>query len=238
MNLMEKDSFLKRIIDIALASLLLLITLPIQLFFIAIIYLQSRDNPIYTQMRGLTLSKHTFKIYKLRTLRKSHQHFNSHNIYHKEEYKDSVLPIGKFLRKTGLDELPQLINILKGEMTFIGPRPLSFEDLKIMKEEENHFYKRRNRLNSKPGISGLWQLYGNRNRGSENLIHYDEYYEKNKSLKLDLTLMLFTIPIVFFGNHSDAIVNKSIYYNINKFLINQNNLINKYKISSLTNLIN
>ncbi|GAB6283639.1 MAG: hypothetical protein STSR0008_24240 [Ignavibacterium sp.] len=190
-------------------------------------------------MRGLSLNKHKFKIYKLRTLKKSHHYYNSNNIYYKEEYKDSVLPIGKFLRKTGLDELPQLINILKGEMTFIGPRPLSFEDLLIMKNEEEHYYERRSKLCSKPGISGLWQLYGNRNRGSENLIHYDEYYEKNKSLKLDITLLLLTIPIIFFGNHSDAIVSKSISpTNIYEYINDKNNIIETLNKKSLQHFIN
>jgi len=200
----------KRLLDIILSFVLLIITLPIQLIFMIITYFQSGDNPIYTQMRGLTLDRNCFKIYKLRTIKKLHTHSESHNIYLKHELIQLVIPIGKFLRRTGLDELPQLFNVLKGEMTFIGPRPLSMEDLKMMKNEEPQFYERRCRIFTKPGISGYWQLFGERNLGTKNLIYCEEYYEMNKSFLIDLKLIILTILVVFSAKHSDSIINKSV----------------------------
>ncbi|GAB6281770.1 MAG: sugar transferase [Ignavibacterium sp.] len=209
-NNIQMRVIFKRLFDIILSFLLLIITLPIQLIFMIIIYLQSGDNPIYTQMRGLTLDRNCFKIYKLRTIKKLHIYSESHNIYFKHELIRSVIPIGKFLRRTGLDELPQLFNILKGEITFIGPRPLSIEDLKMMKNEEPQFYERKCRIFTKPGISGYWQLFGERNLGTKNLIYYEEYYEMNKSLFLDMKLMLLTILVIFRAKHSDSILSEDM----------------------------
>ena len=165
--------------------------------------------PFSHQQRGLTLEGPEFKIYKFRTLKNSKLTLKeSTHIFEKEDLSGLVTVTGFVLRKTGLDELPQLINVLIGEMSLVGPRPLSLWDLKMMKEDERDLYNRRMCIVSKPGITGYWQIYGNRQKGVPDLVEADELYEKNKSFVFDLFLISMTIPILFFTKHSDAIIGK------------------------------
>ncbi len=200
--------FIKRVFDIVFSLILLLMVAPFLILFCIIIYAQTGNNPIYVQQRGLTLDKFNFKIFKLRTLYPNNHSKSIHtsNVFIQNELNDSVIPIGKWLRKTGLDELPQLINILKGDMSLIGPRPLSISDLTIISTTEPILYNRRNNMNIKPGISGYWQIFGNRKKGVVNLIEMEEYYAENKSIVFDLFLVFMTIPLILFAKHSDAIV--------------------------------
>ncbi|MFH0736142.1 MAG: sugar transferase [bacterium] len=199
--------FIKRLFDIVFSLVLLFLFSPLIIFLSFIIYFQTGCNPIYVQKRGLSLDKFNFKIFKLRTLYPNkHKHSISSNVFIQNELNDSVIPIGKWLRKTGLDELPQLVNILKGDMSLIGPRPLSVSDLTVILKTEPALYNRRNKINIKPGISGYWQIFGDRNKGVVNLIEMEEYYANNKSIVLDLFLVFMTIPLILFAKHSDAIV--------------------------------
>jgi hypothetical protein len=122
--------------------------------------------------------------------------------------KGEVTKFAGWLRKTGLDELPQIFNIFFGQMSFIGPRPLMLKDLEIMKKEYPENYKERELMNSKPGLSGMWQIFGNRDHGVENLIGMDYLYDKYKNISLDFKLIISTIPIVLLSNISDAILYK------------------------------
>lgn len=200
-------AFVKRILDIFISFVLLIIALPGLLLFSFIIYLQTGLNPIYIQKRGLSLNKFQFNIYKLRTLYPSQKHHTDSNIFIQNEFKDSIIPIGRFLRKTGIDEFPQLINVLLGNMSLIGPRPLANNDLNIIKETDNALYMRRESINVKPGITGYWQIFGNREKGFVNMVELEEYYKLNRSLSLDLFLMVMTVPLMLFAMHSDAISN-------------------------------
>ncbi len=199
---------IKRGIDIILSFILLIVFSPLLLLFIILIIVQTKTNPIYIQKRGLTHNKFSFNIYKLRTLYPDTKSTNTevHNILIQDNYAKSVIPIGSFLRRTGLDEIPQLINVLLGKMSLIGPRPLSIHDLDIIKNETPELYNRREKLNIIPGISGYWQIFGDREKGLQNLIEYDEYYCKNKSFLLDIFLMMMTLPLMLFARHTDAIV--------------------------------
>jgi lipopolysaccharide/colanic/teichoic acid biosynthesis glycosyltransferase len=172
-----------------------------------VVWIDTSENPVYIQDRGITLND-KFMIYKFRTLR-SNKNIVSNSVFYKREFNGLLTRTGKFLRTSGLDELPQLVNVLKGEMSLIGPRPLSHKDLLLLKKTEPEYYMRREKLNCKPGISGMWQIYGNRDKGAKNLIELDELYEKRKNLLLDLTLLLKTIPLIFTSNHSDSIVSQS-----------------------------
>ena len=200
--------FIKRLFDIAFSMVLLFLLSPLIILLSIIIFFQTGCNPIYIQNRGLTLDKFKFKIFKLRTLYPNkHLHSNNNsNVFIQNELNDSVIPIGKWLRQTGLDELPQLVNILKGDMSLIGPRPLSVSDLTVILRTEPILYNRRNKINIKPGISGYWQIFGDRKKGVVNLIEMEEYYADNKSIVLDLFLVFMTIPLILFAKHSDAIV--------------------------------
>jgi len=130
------------------------------------------------------------------------------NVFLKPELSESVTNFSSWLRRTGLDELPQLFSVLFGDMSLLGPRPLSFSDLKIIKEKTPKLYAKRSAIKSKLGISGLWQVLGNRTKGVEELVKLKLEYEHRKSLKFDLILVLKTIPIVLQAKHSDSIVGK------------------------------
>ena len=104
-----------------------------------------------------------------------------------------VTPIGAILRKTSLDELPQLYNVLRGEMSLVGPRPPIMYELKYYKE----WHKRR--LEAKPGLTGLWQVSGRSEVPFNEMVLLDLYYIDHWSLKMDLEILLRTIPVILFG---------------------------------------
>ncbi len=135
---------------------------------------------------------------------------NSSEILFRYDLKKYVSPFCRWLRKSGLDEITQQINVLKGEMSLVGPRSLTIADLNILKKFEPEIHKRREKLQSKPGITGYWQIFGDRHKGLENLVALDEYYESNKSLLLDLKLLLSTFVLVMTTKHSDSIIDSQI----------------------------
>jgi len=204
LNFTNKYFILKRLIDFILSIILLAIFTPVVILFAIIIFLQSLENPFYVQYRALTLEKKRFKVIKIKTLYSGFKHTNN-KVLIKEDLKKYLIPFGVFLRHTGLDELPQLINVIKGDMSLIGPRPLTIEDLSIIKEENIELYNLRNKITLKPGLTGYWQIYGKRLEGVHNLIENDLFYSANYSLILDLKIMFGTIPLVIFAKHSDAI---------------------------------
>ncbi|HPN36772.1 MAG TPA: sugar transferase [Melioribacteraceae bacterium] len=204
LNSILKSRSLKRFIDIFLSILLIGLFLPVIICFAIIIFLQSFENPFYTQYRALTLERKRFKVVKIKTLF-SGFHNNNKNVFIKEDLRKYIIPFGKFLRHTGLDELPQLFNVIKGDMSLVGPRPLTIGDLNIIKENNPQLYNLRNTITLKPGLTGYWQIYGKRLEGAKNLIEDDLYYEHNYGVNLDLKIIFATIPLVLFAKHSDAI---------------------------------
>jgi len=204
----------KRLLDITLSIFLLLLTFPILVLVAVLLFIELKKSPVFIQERGITLNSFRFKIVKFKTIKHSKNvAINSNNnIFYKPSLETSLTKFSNWLRKTGLDELPQLLNVVAGNMSLIGPRPLMLSDLELMKQKYPEFYAKRDQFFSKPGISGLWQIYGERDKGVENLIKLEAEYEKNSSLILDLRLMLATIPIVLFASHSDAISNSSAFH--------------------------
>jgi len=101
-----------------------------------------------------------------------------------------ITPVGRFLRRTSLDELPQLINVLRGEMSLVGPRPCLPYEYEIYKD----WHKKRTAV--RPGITGLWQVVGRSEVGFEDMILLDLYYIYNRSLELDLSILFETIFVV------------------------------------------
>lgn len=105
-----------------------------------------------------------------------------------------VTPIGKFLRKTSLDELPQFFNVLKGDMSVVGPRPVVEEELTKYYKEKAELYK-----SVKPGVTGYWQVEGRSDTGYDERIRMDEWYIKNLSFLLDLKIILKTLKVMLTG---------------------------------------
>ena len=197
----------KRLLDIVLSTILFILSIPFLIVFSIWIFIETGHFPVYSQKRGLVLEKNMFRLYKIRTLKGTNQkQLNSIDIFIKDGLEEFVTPLGRWLRKTGLDELPQLLNVLQGKMSIVGPRPFSLSDIERMKLTEPSYYERRGMIKSKPGITGLWQINGDRRKGTENLIELEEYYDKYKSITFDFKILLHTIPVVLFGNNSDVIL--------------------------------
>lgn len=201
---------IKRILDIIFAIILIILTFPFQIVIGLVLLVSLKENPLFLQTRGLTHNKFRFTIIKFRTIKSSEispeLHHTSKDIFLLPNLAVKLNGFEKWLRKTGLDELPQIYNVLVGQMSFIGPRPLMIQDLEILKNEFPNYYRLREKISAKPGISGVWQIIGDRTQGVENLIGLDIFYDENISFKLDLNIFLVTIPIILFARNSDAII--------------------------------
>lgn len=177
-------NFLKRVIDILGALFLLILTSPIIIATAVFIYFKVSRDVIFTQARP-GLKEKIFKIYKFKTMSDE------------RDANGELLPddqrlgkFGKLIRSLSLDELPQLFNVLKGDMSFIGPRPLLVEYLPIYNETQKH------RHDVRPGITGLAQVNGRNAISWEKKFEYDVYYAKNLSFMLDVKIALQTIEKV------------------------------------------
>jgi lipopolysaccharide/colanic/teichoic acid biosynthesis glycosyltransferase len=175
---------IKRLLDITIATPLFILCLP--LFFVIVILIRStsQGQAIFTQQR-VGKGKTLFRIYKFRTMQKSTP------VYHVKPKDDDpdITAIGRFLRNTGLDELPQIFNVLKGEMSLVGPRPEMPFIVNSYTDQEKE------RLKVKPGITGLWQLSGKTNSSIQDNLEYDLLYIKNQSIYLDLKIVCKTVAL-------------------------------------------
>ncbi len=201
---------IKRFIDIFLSLIILLAASPIIIIILLLVSLSTSQFPVIIQKRSITIEKRRIKVYKIRTIKSSQEFLKlevaSSNIFFKENFREYVPGFCALLRKNGMDEILQLINVIKGEMSIVGPRPLLESDLKIMQTMEPEFYLRRTDINSLPGITGYWQVFGDRKKGSQSLVELDEAYEKQKSFFFDAKIMLKSILIILTASHSDSIL--------------------------------
>lgn len=218
--------FVKRVIDIFLSFIGLVVCAPLFALIYLAIRLESSGNPIFTQERVGTFldkvdgrqvwtQKH-FNMYKFRTMRsnassKIHQDFikayiagdeakmaslqesqNEQEQKYKLQNDTRITRVGRFLRKTSLDELPQLINVLIGQMTLVGPRPpIPYEV--AMYSPEHH-----ERLNAKQGITGYWQVNGRNSTSFEDMVKLDAQYIHEQSILLDLKIIVKTFSEIFY----------------------------------------
>lgn len=173
--------YIKPITDKILAILLLILFLPIILITALLLFIKIGSPVIFTQMRP-TKDEKIFKIYKFRTM-SDEKDSNGELLSDEMRLKG----FGKIIRSLSLDELPQLLNVLKGDISFIGPRPLLVEYL----PRYSNFQKQRHLVKS--GISGLAQIKGRNNLSWKNRFRYDVFYAKKISLKLDLYIIFLTI---------------------------------------------
>ena len=177
-------NFLKRVIDILGALFLLILTSPIIIATAIFIYFKVSRDVIFTQARP-GLKEKIFKIYKFKTM--SDERDANGELLPDEQ---RLGKFGKLIRSLSLDELPQFFNVLKGDMSFIGPRPLLVEYLPIYNETQKH------RHDVRPGITGLAQINGRNAISWEKKFEYDVYYAKNLSFMLDVKIALQTIEKV------------------------------------------
>ena len=179
--------FLKRFLDIIVA-IILGIVLMVPLFFVAILVKLTSKGPVFFKQERFGLNSKPFTLYKFRSMT------DGAPIKANSEFKDItsyVTPFGMFIRKTSIDELPQLLNIIKGDMSFIGPRPLASTDEKV-----RALRKKSGADQVRPGISGLAQVNGRNNITDENKAAYDAKYAGRLSMQLDIVLIIETLVSV------------------------------------------
>lgn len=195
---------LKRAFDILFSFATLLLLSPLFLSIALAILATSKGKVIYSQKR-VGRGGIYFQCYKFRTM---YEHADTilHNILandkekrrewdelHKLKNDPRITPLGSLLRKSSLDELPQFWNVLKGDLSVVGPRPVVEEEI------SKHFgTKAQKILSIKPGITGLWQISGRNNTTYAQRIALDEYYVDNRTLFMDLKIIALTIPSMVF----------------------------------------
>lgn len=190
MNTLYKNH-LKRSIDFIAALLSVLVLLPLYLTIIIILFFQNKGTPFFKQKRPGLRQKEIY-VLKFKTMTD------------KKGLDGKLLPdaqrvtkIGKVLRKTSLDELPQLINVIKGDMSLIGPRPLLFEYIPLYREDQVRRHEVR------PGITGLAQVNGRNAISWTKKFEYDVLYVNNISFTLDFKIFLLTIKKVFLRQNTE-----------------------------------
>ncbi|MDH5424056.1 MAG: TIGR03013 family PEP-CTERM/XrtA system glycosyltransferase [Gammaproteobacteria bacterium] len=187
----------KRIFDVVVSAIILILASPIILLTAILIFLSSfgRDPVFYRQIR-VGLDNKPYAVLKFRSMRTDAEKDGAQYASKKDS---RVTRIGSFIRKTRIDELPQLFNVLKGDMSFVGPRPERPEFVSGYDNTITH-YSLRHKV--KPGITGWAQIcypYGDTEEDTKQKLQYDLYYVKNYSLFLDFTIMFQTLQVVLFG---------------------------------------
>ncbi len=202
-NILGSGFCVKRSIDLCCSIILSIIILPVYLVIALIIKLDSSGVVFFKQER-IGLHGQKFKIWKFRTMVSNAEKMQK-DLEAKNEIKDGILfkmkndpritRVGKFLRAYSLDELPQLLNVIIGEMSLVGPRPLPIRD--VEKFQISHQISHLIRQEVLPGITGLWQVSGRSNIDNfEDAIKLDINYIENWSLLLDLTILFKTFKVV------------------------------------------
>jgi lipopolysaccharide/colanic/teichoic acid biosynthesis glycosyltransferase len=197
----DSTHYVKRAFDFAAAAALLLISLPFMLPA-AIAIKATSKGPIFFSQERYGLHRRRFRILKLRTMVQDAEYLQA-QLEHRNELGGPVFKIrsdpritmvGSLLRKTSIDELPQLWNVLRGEMSLVGPRPLAVRDV-LMIDDSSQL----RRFSVLPGITCIWQIAGRNNTDFDNWIRQDLEYIDNWSLWMDLKILLGTIPAVLWG---------------------------------------
>jgi exopolysaccharide biosynthesis polyprenyl glycosylphosphotransferase len=189
--------FLKNFIDYVFGTIIFIIFIPIYLFVGMLIKIDSR-GPVLFEQRRMTKDCRMFYMYKFRTmyvdaeerLKELMKYNEADGPLFKMKNDPRITRIGRFLRKFSIDEIPQIINVLRGELSIVGPRP----PLPIEVEKYDEWEMKR--MNVKQGITGLWQVSGRSDLSFEEMARLDLYYIQNWSIEMDIKIMLKTIPAV------------------------------------------
>jgi exopolysaccharide biosynthesis polyprenyl glycosylphosphotransferase len=204
--------YLKRLVDCLGAAALLFISAPL-FFVVALLIKQSSSGPVFYIQERVGRDGKPFRFYKFRSMKQNsddavHRRFatmfisgdedgcrrtNGGDGVFKMRRDPRVTAVGAWLRRTSMDELPQLINVFRGEMSLVGPRP------PIYYEIENYQPWHMERLRVTPGLTGLWQVSGRSSVSFDEMVRLDLHYINNWSLLLDLRILLQTVPVVMRG---------------------------------------
>lgn len=203
------SELVRRLLDIAIAGSALIATGPILVVAIILVRLTSGSPALFRQER-IGLHRRPFTIYKLRTMRDEpdgeHRRFIAQQLGYlppstvnpptiqKLTNDSRITPIGRWLRRTSVDELPQLINVLRDEMSIVGPRPA------LSWEAEMYFERHAPRFDVKPGLTGLWQVSGRAELSVPEALELDVQYVDRRSLGLDMRILLRT-PLAVLRSH-------------------------------------
>ena len=188
----------KRLLDLGLGTVVLLLSVPVVLVVAAAVKISSR-GPVFFRHRRIGTDGREFLVYKFRSmyqdadLRLNHlmaEHAGGDAMWFKLRNDPRVTPVGRFLRRFSLDELPQVLNVLHGEMSLVGPRPQVRHEVALYDDTI------RRRLLVKPGLTGLWQVSGRSDLSFEDSVRLDLFYVENWSLSLDLAIMARTFVAV------------------------------------------
>ncbi|WP_275580786.1 sugar transferase [Aquibacillus albus] len=194
--------FVKRTMDIFVAMLALFLTFPVFLIVSVFYMFGDSKGPLLFKQQRYGKNGQLFNIYKFRSmvvnadekLKKNqvlYQKYLDNNYKLEPEEDPRITKLGRFLRKTSLDELPQLINVLKGDMSLVGPRPIVEEELKEYGSRSYEF------LSAKPGVTGYWQVSGRSEVGYPERVDLELYYVYNQSFYLDVKILVQTFLVVF-----------------------------------------
>ena len=191
----------KRLMDLSLTLLSMPVVLPVMALVALAIRVESKGPVLFVQQR-VGLHKRLFPMYKFRSMHvdaeerlKELEHLNeADGPIFKMANDPRVTKVGKFIRKTSLDELPQLFNVIRGHMSLVGPRPMSIRDVDLFDRGIQ-----RKRFSVKPGLTCIWQISGRSNLPFEKWLELDLEYIENWSLELDLKILIKTLPAVMFS---------------------------------------
>lgn len=203
--------FLKRLLDVMAAAILLLVLSPLLVLIATAIKLET-PGPVFHLQRRIGINGRVFRFYKFRSMTSDHDHTQEHRkfaeayingqatsvsqdgngraVYKPSSNGRTITRVGRLLRRTSLDELPQLLNIFKGDMSLVGPRPSM--DYEAALYSDRH----RQRLAVQPGLTGWAQVHGRSGLSFEEIVSLDLEYIKQRSILMDLRILLVTVPVV------------------------------------------
>jgi len=195
-----RRAWAKRTLDVTLAAVVLVLVAPLLLLAMVAVRLETPGPAVFRQRR---VGHHgrPFTMLKLRTMVDGAE-AQRHQLLHRNEADGPLFKLrddprvtrfGRMLRKLSVDELPQLVNVLRGEMSLVGPRPALPDEVKAWAPELHR------RLHVRPGITGLWQVSGRSDSSFDDYARCDLYYVENWSLGTDLSILARTVPLVLFG---------------------------------------
>jgi lipopolysaccharide/colanic/teichoic acid biosynthesis glycosyltransferase len=200
-------ALLKRGFDIVGSTLFILLFSPVYVATALAILLESGGPVIFKQRRSSTKHGKEFFFYKFRSMVQNADELKE-GLYSNNEsdgalfkLKDDprMTKVGRFIRRYSIDEFPQMFNVLVGDMSLVGPRPLPVGDYEKLDEQAEFWDAIRDRDSVRPGITGLWQVSGRSTIGFREMVLLDFYYIENQSLLFDLEILFATIPVVLFG---------------------------------------